>query len=164
MNAIGKFSCRDGDVESFLKEKALDFDKRHISRTYLVIDREAYIGDKVMLLGYYTITIKTLDFGQNLSKSKIKRIGGFTSDITSTEAILIGQLGKDQNHKNAIDGKTIMDYAVETVYAIHNLAGRRIVFLECSDNDKIVKFYQDNGFIFLQSSDGGEYLQMIRYL
>jgi len=130
----------------------------------LIIDREAYVSDKVILLGYYTITIKTLDFGQNLSKSKIKRIGGFTADITSTEAILIGQLGKDYNHNNEIDGKTLINYAIETVYAIHNLAGRRIVFLECSDNEKIVKFYQDNGFIFLQNSGGSDYLQMIRYL
>ena len=130
----------------------------------MIIDREAYVSDKVILLGYYTITIKTLDFGQNLSKSKIKRIGGFTADITSTEAILIGQLGKDYNHNNEIDGKTLINYAIETVYAIHNLAGRRIVFLECSDNEKIVKFYQDNGFIFLQNSGGSDYLQMIRYL
>ena len=147
-----------------MKEKALDFDKRHISRTYLIIDREAYLNDKVILLGYYAITIKTLDFGQTLSKSKIKRIGGFTSDITSTEALLIGQLGKNYNYKNSIDGKTIINYAIETVYAIHNLAGRRIVFLECADNKKIIDFYQENGFVFLQNSEDGEYLQMIRFL
>ena len=54
--------------------------------------------------------------------------------------------------------------AIEVVYASSDLIGGRVVFLECFNNEKIVKFYQDNGFLFLQNSDGGEYLQMIRYL
>jgi hypothetical protein len=36
--------------------------------------------------------------------------------------------------------------------------------LECADNVKVVNFYESNGFAFLQKSDDGEYLQMIRYL
>ena len=35
IQAIENFECQDKDVGKFLKEKALDFDKRNKSRTYL---------------------------------------------------------------------------------------------------------------------------------
>ena len=150
-------------MEIFLKEKAIDFDKRNKSRTYLIIDSSTYTNyDKVIILGYYTITLKNLPFLPAVSKSMVKRIDGYSNNVNSAEAILIGQIGKDYNRRSEINGSEIIDYAINTVYAIHNLAGCRIVFLECLDNDKILKFYTDNGFVFLQKS--GEYVQMIRYL
>jgi hypothetical protein len=146
-----------------LKLKAIDFDRRNKSRSYLLIDSDSYTNeDKVVILGYYTITIKNMPFTENVSKSMIKRIDGYSNNVNSAEAILIGQLGKDYNHRNEISGSEIIVYVMDTIYSIHNLAGGRIAFLECDDNEKIIKFYQDNGFIILQKS--GEYVQMIRYL
>ncbi|MCL2157953.1 MAG: hypothetical protein FWH48_00940 [Oscillospiraceae bacterium] len=160
IEAAMKFVCQDKDVEKFLREKALDFDKRNKSRTYLLVDSEQ--DEEIVILGYYTITIKNLPFTYAVSKTMVKKIDGYSNNVNSAESILIGQLGKDYNHKESISGSLVLDHAVNTVYAVHNLAGCRIVFLECSDNEKIVKFYKDNGFVFLQKS--GEYLQMIRYL
>ena len=160
LDLIKKFECQDKDVEKFLKEKALDFDKRNKSRTYLIIDGDN--DDEIVILGYYTITMKNLPFSETVSKSMVKRIDGYSNNINSAESILIGQLGKDYNHRNELSGVSLLNYAMNTVYSIHNLAGCRIVFLECLNNEKVVKFYQDNGFVFLQES--GEYLQMIRNL
>ena len=67
LNAFGKFTCQDKDVEKFLKEKALDFDKRNKSRTYLIINAET--DDEIVILGYYTITMKNLPFSGTVSKS-----------------------------------------------------------------------------------------------
>jgi hypothetical protein len=38
------------------------------------------------------------------------------------------------------------------VYKVFDVIGGRIVFLECLDNEKVVKFYNDNDFSFLQKS------------
>jgi hypothetical protein len=159
-DAIEKFSCQDSDVEKFLKEKAAEFDKRNKSRTYLLFDTDE--KDDILILGYFTVTMKSLKLSPALSKSKVKKIDGFRSDIKETEAVLIGQLGKNQNYKTQIDGKTILKTALEVVYASCELIGGRIVFLECANNEKVVKFYEENNFVFLQES--GEYLQMILYL
>jgi len=160
LKAIEKFNCQDKEVEKFLKEKALEFDKRNKSRTYLLINTDS--TDNIIILGYFTVTMKSLKLSPALSKSKIKKIDGFRSDIKETEAVLIGQLGKNQDYKTQIDGKTILKTAIEIVYATCELIGGRIVFLECADNEKVVRFYEENDFVFLQES--GEYLQMIRYL
>jgi len=160
INASKKFICQDKDVEKFLKEKALDFDKRNRSRTYLLIDSDN--DDEILILGYYTITMKNLPFNETVSKSMIKRIDGYSNNINSAESVLIGQLGKDYNHRNELSGVALLNHAMNTVYSIQKLAAGRIVFLECDDNEKIISFYKDNGFILLQMS--GKYMQMIRHL
>ena len=38
IEAIDNFRCQDQDVERFLKGKAVDFDKRNKSRTYLLVN------------------------------------------------------------------------------------------------------------------------------
>ena len=160
--SINNFKCQDMEVENFLKRQAFEFDRRNKSRTYLVTD--IYNDEDIVILGYYTLTLKSLKFTSGLSNSKIKKIDGFRSDAVETESILIGQLGKDYKYKDKINGSVILDYAIDDVYEVHKKVGGRIVFLECADNEKVVKFYQDNGFAFLQNSKDGEYLQMIRYL
>jgi len=162
LKAIENFNCQDKEVENFLRNQALEFDKRNKSRTYLLIDEN--VDNEIIIWGYYTLTLKSLKFNDELSKSKIKKIDGFRVDAVETESILIGQLGKDYKYRNKISGSAILDYAVDDIYEVHKKVGGRIVFLECADNEKVVKFYQDNGFAFLQNSKDGEYLQMIRYL
>ena len=108
--------------------------------------------------------MKSMLFGVGISKSAVKKIDGFRSDVSATEAVLIGQLGKNYNCGHKIDGKTIIDYALDDVYRVQNIIGGRVVFLECGNNEKIVKFYENNGFIFLQNNFKNDYLQMIRYL
>ena len=160
--AVYSFSCRDKDVEDFLKNKAFEFDKRNKSRTYLVVDEEQFNEDEPIIYGFFTLTFKSLELGENLSKSVIKRIDGFSKDVQSTEAVLLGQLGKNRKYQNNIDGQIILHYALGIVGKVHKLVGGRIVFLECDENPKLVDFYQRNGFEPLQKC--GEYLQMIKYL
>jgi len=53
---------------------------------------------------------------------------------------------------------------VKTIYEAQKFVGGRFVLLECQNIDKIVKFYQDNGFEFLQYDERDKYFQMIRKL
>ena len=64
-NAIGEektkeklreFSCSlNNDVEYFLKEKAIEFSKQDISRTYIVMSQ---YKNKDIIVGYFAITNK----------------------------------------------------------------------------------------------------------
>ena len=128
----------------------------------MIFDDEEVSRGMVIIYGFFTLTMKSLELDKSLSKSTIKRIDGFSKDVQATEAILLGQLGKNQKYQNGIDGQVILKEAIDTVYDIHDLVGGRIVFLECEEHPKIVEFYERNGFISLQKS--GEYLQMIKYL
>jgi hypothetical protein len=147
-----------------LKNKALEFDKRNKSRTYLFVDADTVITGDVTILGYYTITMKNLPLSLELSKSLIKKIDGFDNSAVSTEAVLIGQLGKSDEYSAEISGAYILDLAIDTVYEIQNLAAGRIVFIECEDKPKLIDFYIQNEFVYLQTDPMDGYIQMARFL
>ena len=67
LEVISRFSCQDDDVEDFLKYKAVDFENRDKSRTYLIIDDAS---DN--LIGYFTLSLKALPFYKDVSKNTIK--------------------------------------------------------------------------------------------
>ena len=159
LSAISQFSCQDNDVETFLKSKAIDFEKRDKSRTYLVFD-----DSSMALLGYYTLSLKALPFNQNVSKSTVKSIDGFSKDIRAVGIVLIGQFGKDYTKAKHIDGDYLFNICLETVYRVQDLIGGRFVMLECHEIEKVVEFYKRQGFESLQYDETDKYLQMIRRL
>jgi len=156
---ISQFSCRDEDVEKFLKSKSVDFERRDKSRTYLIIDDVS-----TALLGYFTLSLKALPFGKNVSKSAIKSIDGFSKEIQAVGIILIGQFGKDAEIAKDIEGGYLFDLCIETVYKAQKIIGGRFVLLECQDNEKVISFYTCQGFESLQYDETDKYLQMVRRL
>ena len=157
--SISRFSCRDTDVETFIKDKAIDFERRNKSRTYLIID-----DSNNTLLGYFTLSLKALQFGANVSKNTIKSIDGFSKDIRAVGITLIGQFGKDSELAKDIDGGTLFNICIETVYKAHKIVGGRFVMLECRDIENVVSFYKRHGFEPLQYDATDNYMQMIRRL
>lgn len=159
LEVISRFSCQDDDVEDFLKNKAVDFENRDKSRTYLIIDDAS--DD---LIGYFTLSLKALPFSKEVSKNAIKNIDGFSKDIQAVGIILVGQFGKDAVLAKNIDGSSLFDLCMETVYKAQNIIGGRFVLLECREIEKVVAFYEKQGFGSLQYDDTDSYVQMVRRL
>jgi len=163
-DAAKRFSCFDKNVEGFLQDKALEFDKRNVSRTYLYVDEDSFADGNLTIAAYYTIALKTLAFTSAVSKRMIKDIDGFSKDAESVSAILIGQLGKDAVHGSGLRGADILADAVDLAYEIRSIAGSRIVFLECEPAEKLLAFYIANGFVHLQENPNSGLAQMVRFL
>jgi hypothetical protein len=158
-----KFSCRDSGVEFFLKEKAFDFELRNFARTYLLLDAEEAGNGNAVVLAYFTLSIKALQFLPSIPKRKVKQIDGFSKNAAVVGAILIGQLGKDSEKGHGITGDEIMAYAFESIYEVFETAACRIAFLESQPTEKLVAFYLSQGFEILQEAPNG-LLQMVRFL
>ena len=148
-NAMSNFTCKDKDVEHFLKNTATEFEICKKSRTYLIMDEDKFYTKNFVILAYFTLSLKTLSFRDNVLKRKIKNIDGFSKDIRETAAILIGQFGKDEIESQNICGSILFQLCLKTIYQIHNLAGGRIVLLECQNIEKIRAFYEKNEFHLL---------------
>ena len=162
--AIAAFSCKDKDVEIFLKNKAFDFERRNKSRTYLVFDSAGYVDGYFTILGYFTLSLKSLEFRESLSKNKIKDIDGFSKEVSGVAIAMIGQLGKDENNANNISGKDLLDLCMSKVHQVKNVIGGRYVLIECHDIEKVVGFYHANDFERLQLDKSDNYLQMVKRL
>ena len=103
-----------------------------------------------------------------MTKTKVKEINGFKT-VESLHFVLIGQLGKyiiknDDNvyMRSEITSKEILDHAFEVIYSSSNLIPCRCVLVECNDEEKVKKTYENYGFKFFQND--GEHNQYYKVL
>ena len=169
----------NNDVEYFLKQKAILFDKQSISRTRLVFTS---YRSEVVLVGYFTLAYKEFTIpAKNISsklKDRVKKFGNYDCNIKAYKisAPLIAQLSKNftNNYCKLITGDELLKMACDMVSEIHMLAGGRIVYVECEDNVNLRLFYEDNGFVVFnerqldvrskEKMGVGYLLQLLRYL
>ena len=168
MELISLFVCdKDKDIEMFLKEKAIMFEKLGKSRTFLLFDGE----EGFHILAYFTLAIQVLKVPQGLlSGRKTKQLDGFASKykgetITEFPAMLIGQIGKNDLYTELISGFEIMEYCLATLMAGQVYLGGRIILLECKNIPALITLYEKFGFKIIQRDyNDGELFQMIRVL
>lgn len=152
------------DIEAFLhnRNKAVDFEKKGVSRTYLVFYQEDESFS--YLAGYFSIANKNLqisteNFGR-LSREKRKYFQefGYESDKNNyiAPAILLGQFGKNYNvpenleDHQKVNGDDLMASAKEIIKEAYKLVGGKVLYLECEDHGKLTKFYEKHGFVKLE--------------
>jgi hypothetical protein len=143
-----------------LKSKAYDYERRNKSRTYLILNDEK----TPEIAAYFTISLKSLAFKTDVSKTTIRQIYGFSKNVSSVALLLIGQFGKDRYKGAAVEGKTFLDICLAQVRAIHSLTGGRAVLLECMPIPAVIDFYERNGFKLLQTDEQDKYRQMVLLL
>jgi hypothetical protein len=157
--AFAAFSCRDKDVENFLKTKAIEHERRKKSRTYLVLAE----ADELCVLAYFTLSLKILTFDSELSKTAIQTIDGFNKRAKAVPVMLIGQFGKDSAAAavESLTGDTLMSLCKYYLGGAQSIVGGRVALVECLPVAPVMSFYERNGFKFLQKDENDKYHQMI---
>lgn len=165
---ISIFLCsKDRDIESFLKEKAIEFEKLGKSRTFFVFDEEA---KKFQILGYFTLALQVLKIPEKFSNRKIKEFDGFSAKahgerILELPVILIGQFAKNEACAIPIDGTDLMQYCLNMVLDGQMHLGGRIILLECKEVPYLIDFYGRFGFSKLEKDYAeDELIQMVKVL
>ena len=163
--AVSSFSCEKNlDVEKFIREDAINREKRDLTRTYLIIDQNEFeINNQIDIVAYFSIALKTLIIPQTLSNSKIKRIDGFSKDAKESIVYLIGQLARDDNYSSeAIRGADILARALNIISDIKDKIGGKVVLVECEDRKKVIDFYLENEFERLPEHSENELINEIK--
>lgn len=111
---------------------------------------------------HFSLALKSLKFDVSLSKTRIRKIDGLSNKIEDTSVYLLGQLAKNELYQKETDGKEILEgYVFPLVAQAVKYVGGRIILIECANKEKLISFYGNNGFVYLQDD---EYVQMIRFL
>lgn len=143
------------DVEYFLHNRAIEFEKHGLSRTYLVFS--SYQGKKI-LVGYYSLSNKPLVIAKRnfakLSTSLKRKLMGFghrtEQENYEIRGFLLGQLGKNYSDETikskAVTGEDLLQLANDSMRIAYKATGGRIFYLECEDVDKLKSFYNKVGF------------------
>lgn len=173
---LSHFYCPlNADVEKFLKSKAIEFAKQGIATTYIVL---AKYKEKNVLVGYYTIASKIIviyksSLQSNSFEKRIRKFSNYDPNLKRYEmpAPLIAQLGKnyDSNYNKLITGDELLKLAIDRIS--NTVFSGKYTYIECEDNDRLMCFYESNGFVNFgkrklekgETDIKGEYLvQMLR--
>jgi len=166
---ISIFVCqKDADIENFLKDRAIKFEKLGKSRTFFIFDEDE---DDFKILAYFALSIQVLKIPEGMiSGNKVKKLDGLSSNmrgsrITEFPTILIGQLAKNEMYSDVIKGSEVMEYCLATILEGQSRLGGRIIMLECKDIHYLIKLYEKFGFNLLEKDyNENEFLQMIKIL
>lgn len=172
---LSSFSCeKDKDVEIFLHNRAIEFERINKARTYLACDNNALLTEgKFVILGYFSVSLKVLELSDDLSNRKRKMLDGLSSKlhrkvINSIPCYLIGQLAKNSNIPDelSINGADLINCAISVIHSAEILVGGRYVLIECRNESKLLKFYAENQFELFDELPFGDVpmVQMLRTL
>lgn len=136
------------DVEDFIHNKSIDFEKRGISRTFLFIDNDD--NNKPKILAFFSLALEVLHLQGIKSKNRRKKLAKGFDDKEYIPVFLIAQLGKSYNVKKG-EGKLILETSIIFVKRVSDYVGGKYVFLDVIKKDdnshqKLLKFYFSYGF------------------
>lgn len=163
------------EVEDFVHNKSIEFAKKKLSITYLVI-RKTDDG-KTVLVGIFTLAHKAVEVtNTNISNTARRKLSRYAkldeeTDKYNVSAFLIAQFGKNSavSEKWKISGNELMDLAFEVLRHVQYFVGGGVVYLDCENIDKVLEFYKSdyNRFkIFgerVARSEGKLYLQLLKF-
>ncbi len=170
--ALSDFKCsQNSEIENFLKNNAIDFSKRKISVTHLVLD------DNGQIAAYFTLTHKPANVSASgLSKSAMKALSRYAvldedTNSYNISAFLIAQFGKNSAYdgKRNISGNKMMDFCFEILESVQKQVGGGIVFLECEDKKQLLNFYQNENNNFrvygerFSETEKTKYIQLLKF-
>ena len=173
---VSSFSCvYDEDIQNFLHNRAVEFERLLKSRTYLIVSDEQFQNPKVAfdeftIYGYISLAVKIFTVPEETSNRQRQQLDGFSAKehgkpISNFPCYLIGQLARNSNvPKESISGTELLNFAYNLIGEAVKLVGGRNILVECRNNEKLIKFYLDNGFdkVSEVSDENQSMIQMIR--
>lgn len=145
-----EFECSlNTDVDNFLKNKAIAFEKKGTSRTFLMLDENGFI------LAYFSLSFKEVTLDRTkISKTKIRELDGFSKNATTIKTYLIGQIAKNSKiQNNPLNLNIILNEIYNIIARVQSLIGGRIIILECEDKEPLISMYQQHGYKLLDITD-----------
>ncbi len=162
------FSCRRNiDVQNFLRDRAIPYEKNNKSRTYLVIDDQPSDEGRRLLLAFFTLAIHAIDINDVTSNSMRGRLHGLylPSDgrIRPVPCYLIGQIGKDDRYSAEVTGDELILLAISIINSAHRNLGGRFIKIDCEDAPNLIALYNRNDFREVQKEDANRLVEMVRF-
>ena len=167
---IANFYCsKDIDIERFVKDKAIIFEKLGKARTYFVVDVEAF-NSEVKILGFFSLAISILDVPKELSNRSRKILDGLSAKkygeiVNKIPSILIGQFGKNDLYCRELSGEELFELCLNKIYEGQKIFGGRIIMVECKPVPKLIDFYKREGFVLTSNEvNDGNFMMLHRVL
>ena len=172
---LSSFSCnQDADIQYFLENRAVEFEKLSKARTYLAFDEEQLRSQSALssliIYGYISLAVKVLSVSGDTSNQMRKKLDGYNAKchgkpIADFPCYLIGQLARNLDvDKTILPGRVIFQKAYDIILDAANAVGGRLIMVECKDDVHLIQFYKQSGFEEISRIADGEtkMVQLVR--
>ncbi len=142
---FSNFYCkRNPDIEKFIRNVAVRYEKAGISKTVLFCEQSE---DIINIIAYYSVSIKSFQIPvHNIDKQKLKKLKNGLNKEEWFPSVLIGQLGKNDLFGNQITGKELLTHCINHILDGVDKLGGRFLLLDCKEDPKLISFYESYGF------------------
>jgi len=139
------------------------FDKAHKCRTFPKVESTEPPISELKLLGIFSLALAITRCDPSISRNPRKRLCGIFIEPTAP-CFLLGQLAKNDLHKEEIVGKEFVQMALSILMDARDLVGGRFVLVDRQDKPPTKSFYLSNGPRILKRDPEKGMCQMVRYL
>ncbi len=148
------FSCiKDKHINKFFHEEYSDYEYQMLGKTYCFVTREE---QKIVAAFSIANSSVRVDNMPKSKRNKLNRKIPFSKQRSQYPAVLVAQLAVFDDFGGNDIGKEVLDFIKSWFIDPLNKTGCRYVIVDAVNTPKVLKFYQDNGFDFIFSSDEEE--------
>ncbi len=160
-NKIKSFDCGDEDLNDFILNRAILFDKHMLAVSYVFVDT----NDTSRPLAYFSLAndkIATSDFPNMTEFNRFRRKQGFPNEkrLKSYPAVKLCRLAVDQNAKGNQIGSSLLDY-IKSMFVINNKTGCRFITVDAYLD--AIPFYEKNGFRMMNLEDDNPHTRLMNF-
>lgn len=148
---LGSFSCGDMDLDEFFHKEAALYATQLLGKTYVFSTKDVP-SDVVAVFTIANDSIKSTLI-PNASRNKIQRKIPNSKRTRSYPATLIGRLGISVKYHNMNVGSQVLDYIKYLFTREDIITGCRFLVVDAYNTERVLKFYAENGFNPLYSSE-----------
>lgn len=148
------------DVMHFLTDEAISMERDGTTRTYLILNDELWAKGQIQIDGYFAIALKVLYFSKDIGKEVLEDVFG-DSSRKNCPAYLIGQLARSKETRRGA-GSEFLKKALAYISEASDIVGGRLIYLDCTQEKR--KYYEREGFSFLQQKHNSDLIQMYRVI
>ena len=145
------FSCGDKDLDDFFQSDAINYDKQLLGKTYCYRLKE----DKRVIVCAFTLSNSSIDI-RHLPNSRRKKLTEnipHEKSLSTYPATLSGRLGVNKDFSGKGIGTKLIEFLKFWLIEKENRTACRFLTVDAYNNEKTLKYYENNGFKYLFSTE-----------
>lgn len=146
------FDCGDSDLTEFFLNDSKDHAHQLLAVTYA-------LESETETIAYFSVlndSIRKGDTTNTRLKEKIlKWLPYKKRGYKSHPAVKVGRFAVSSNYQNQEIGTQLMDY-IKGYFIDKNKTGCRFITVDAYNKERVINFYEKNGFAFLTNGDENE--------
>ena len=151
------FDCGDGDLNDFLCNDSINYQNQLIAKTYLFSNKDGIVA-------FFSISNDVLtDKGERSIWNRLLRKIPNQKRKKVFPAVKLGRLGVSNVIQSGGLGKQIIQLIIGLVL-FESRSASRFLIVDAYNNERTIKFYTTNGFLFLLGEQDADEKTRIMFL